>query len=303
MIKQAVIGAGGLLGAGFARAVRRDANVDFVPLPGVIPWDNTTDAQRVLNQIVTQFVAGAAGEPWRLVWAAGTGRVGDSASVMAQQSAAFTAVCETLASLDRRNQRLGQVVFASSAGAIYAGHGHGVIGTTTRPSPLSDYGHHKLAQENQLAALGNESDLSIVICRYSNLFGVRANATLGGGLVTAAIRSGLTRTPLQLYVSPDSRRDYLYNRDAAEQTLDIAGSAERGVTTHIVCAGQTRTVADVVETVGRVLGRRVPVLYGSTPETQLQPLELRFENEQAPRRPSTLFPAAVAATVSDHRPH
>lgn len=140
-----------------------------------------------------------------------------------------------------------------------------------------------------------------MICRYSNLFGVRRDGSLGGGLVNAAIRASRTRIPLQIFVNPDNRRDYLYNLDAARQTLEIAADAGSGVTTTIVCSGITRTVSEVMETVGRVTKRRVPVVYGVTPETALQPIALwlRATNPSLPA--PTGFPEAIARSAAEYQ--
>jgi nucleoside-diphosphate-sugar epimerase len=79
-----------------------------------------------------------------------------------------------------------------------------------------------------------------------------------------------------VYVSPDSRRDLVYNADAAAESLRLLETATAGVSTALVCDGETRTVSEILAVVGRVSRRRVPATYAERPETRLQPKVLRF---------------------------
>ena len=58
------------------------------------------------------------------MWAAGTGTVGASAEAMAAETETLTAVVEALAGAVRPNLD-NCLLFTSSAGAIYGGHGTG----------------------------------------------------------------------------------------------------------------------------------------------------------------------------------
>jgi hypothetical protein len=95
-----------------------------------------------------------------------------------------------------------------------------------------------------------------------------------------------------VYVSPDTRRDLVYNVDAAAESLRIAASASHGVTTALVAAGETRTVSEILALIGRVSGRRVPATYAERAETRVQPRVLRFRT--AARRSSARMPMEAA---------
>ena len=115
-----------------------------------------------------------------------------------------------------------------------------------------------------------------MICRYSNLYGLAGGRLTARGLVSTAVRATRLRQPMVVYVSPDTRRDLVYNADAAAESLNLLAAATPGVTTALVRDGETRTVSEILALVGRVSGRRVPATYAERPETRLQPKVLRF---------------------------
>ena len=115
------------------------------------------------------------------------------------------------------------------------------------------------------------------------------------------VDSAMLRRPARLFVSPDTRRDYLFNRDAARLALaevDAAMSGDVGVgaaTVTIVRAGSTMTILDVVASTSRVLRRRVPVVITESPESRVQPLVLRFRERSGIQAavPTTSLEAAL----------
>ena len=125
----------------------------------------------------------------------------------------------------------------------------------------------------------------------------------------------MLREPVRLFVSPDTRRDYLFNVDAARLALaevDAGASTEVGVAmgeavspraavraraprVALVRAGTSMTVLDLVGSVSRVLRRRVPVVITESPESRVQPLVLRFRERSGIQAtiPTTSFEAAI----------
>jgi nucleoside-diphosphate-sugar epimerase len=86
---------------------------------------------------------------------------------------------------------------------------------------------------------------------------------------------------MTVFVSPDTRRDYVFNTDAAALALRACESATPRFSTALIREGRTRTVAEVLGLVGSVARRRVPAVYAERPESRLQPRAVRF----APPRP------------------
>jgi UDP-glucose 4-epimerase len=211
-----------------------------------------------------------------VIWAAGVGHTGADADAMRAETAAVRSLCDVAAQLPAGMREQVSVLFASSAGALYGGHGYTEVSEADPPCPVSPYGHEKLVQERVLHAFAAETGCRVLICRYSNVYGLADGRLTPRGLVSTAVRAVRLRHPMVVYVSPDTRRDLVYSTDAAAESLHLLAAAPGGVTTALVRDGETRTVADILALVGRVSGRRVPATYAERPETRLQPKVLRF---------------------------
>jgi UDP-glucose 4-epimerase len=270
---------GGILGSGY-RASFAHRGVDVVSL--------APEWLRPRSPAVLLTHALAAPGPATVVWAAGVGHIGADEEAMRTETATVASICDVL------RGRPGETtfVFASSAGAIFAGHGSGEIAEDAEPWPITPYGREKLRQEKLLDELADEASTRVVVCRYTNLFGLARGQLTARGLVSTAVRATRLRQPMVVYVSPDTRRDLVYNVDAAAESLRIAASASHGVTTALVAAGETRTVSEILALIGRVSGRRVPATYAERAETRVQPRVLRFRT--AARRSSARMPMEAA---------
>jgi len=211
-----------------------------------------------------------------VIWAAGIGNVASSAEEMRAETETLALICNSVAALDTGQRERTSFLFASSAGALFAGNGRTEIVETANPKPLTPYGFEKLRQEELLEAFALSAGCGVVICRYSNLFGLADGRLTRRGLVSTAVRATRLRQPMIVYVSADTRRDYIYSVDAAAESLVLAELAPRGVTRALICGGETLTVSGILGLVGRVSGRRVPATYAERAETRVQPLALRF---------------------------
>lgn len=276
-----LFGGGGILGSGFREALaRRPVEVVWAQPHWGVPESPAA--------IASSLLARAEGNV-TVVWAAGLGHAGADWETMRAETAAIAALCRTIKSLPVRRQAKVSLIAASSAGAIFADHGAREVNEDDSPSPVSPYGWEKVAQEELLRGLGSETGGRVLICRYTNLYGLASGRVTKRGLVSTAVRAVRLREPMVIYVDPDTRRDLLYNVDAAAMSLWLARSGT-GTTTAIVGAGETRTVIDVLSLVGRVFGRRVPATYAERPETRIQPKALRF------RRPPARLAREVRST-------
>ena len=288
-----IAGSSGALGTGF-RQVLRARGDEFVRMQ--LPWGEPGEvAERVVSYWRAAEAAGPSDSPITLVWAAGTGSVGAPEAAMVAETEALAAVVAALARAVRPDLA-NCVLFASSAGAIYGGHGSGVITEVTPPSPITPYGREKLAQEAAVASLQTAGAMRAVACRFTNIYGLADGRLRRKGLVAALVESAMLRQPVRLFVSPDTRRDYLYNVDAARLALaeaDVASAATPTGT--IVRAGSTVTIVNLVASISRVLRRRVPVVFAESPESRVQPLALQFPERTGVQAsvPTTSFEAAV----------
>ena len=266
-----LLGGGGLLGSGVRALLHDTGRTCRWVRP---PWGNPRRLQEALREDLPRLLS--APEPVALVWAAGTGAVSAGEQAMGAETDAVATVGEVVEALPPSDRRTVSLLFASSAGALFAGHGGRMIDDDAVPTPTSAYGRAKLDQERLLGQLSAATGQRVVVARISNVVGLSRGRLTSRGLVSAAVRATRLRQPMTVYVSPDVRRDYVFNRDAAALSLRALEAAGPGLTTTLVRDGQTRTVAEVLSVVGRVSGRRVPAIFAERPETRLQPPTLRF---------------------------
>ena len=291
-----IAGSTGVIGSGFVDVLRRRGE-PFTAMQ--VPWGDRSGAA---DRVVSYWLAAEEaypGSPITLVWAAGTGTVGASEGAMAAETETLAAVVEALAGAVRPNLHH-CLLFTSSAGAIYGGHRTGVIDEATPPAPITPYGREKLAQEGIVARLSQAGVMRTVVCRFTNVYGLADGRLRRKGLVPALVESAMLRQPVRLFVSPDTRRDYLFNVDAARLALAEADAATTGAAAgparmKIIRAGSTMTILDLVASTSRALHRRVPVVITESPESRVQPLVLRFRERSGIQAtiPTTSLEAAL----------
>jgi len=182
-----------------------------------------------------------------------------------------------VAAVLRAMSRMGvnRLVFSSTA----ACYGQPPEGSSTALSedlptlPINPYGDSKLAAERLIAASARAYGLEGVALRYFNAAGADPQLELGEAhwpethLIPLAIEAALgTGKPLTIFGSdfptPDGTciRDYIHVEDLARAhvlALDTAAGAERFLAMNLG-TGRGSSVKEVVEAVGRAVGRPVP---------------------------------------------
>jgi UDP-glucose 4-epimerase/UDP-arabinose 4-epimerase len=174
-------------------------------------------------------------------------------------------------------------VFSSSA-AVYGQGGRGpleTIGEDAAKAPASPYGDTKLAAEWMIAAQCRAYGMSAVALRYFNAAGADPSGLIGEAhepethLIPLAMMAALGhRGPLtvfgQDFETPDGTclRDYIHVNDLASAhvaalQVDLPASAFEAVN---VGTGEGRSVLEVVDAVGRAVGRPVPHTIGARRE-------------------------------------
>ncbi len=266
-----LLGGRGILGSAFAEHLENRGQPCLRLTP---PWNDPPAVAAALRHDLGRCVT--ASGPTLIVWAAGAGHIGASPAAMRAETQAVDALCEAVRALPEPARRGLSVLFASSAGALFGGHGSEEVTERSLPAPITAYGHAKLRQEQALRRVAEEGGCRVVACRYTNLYGLAAGLLPDRGLVAVAVRATRLRQPMTIYVSPDTRRDLVYSRDAAAVSLRALAGAPAGFSVALVRHGATRTVSEILSVIGHVSGRRVPVRYADRPETRLQPRVLRF---------------------------
>ena len=281
-----IVGRGGLLGSSMERAVR--ARVWWPTQP--LFWD---DAQR-LRQSIADAVQGfrkrllaESWDSWCIYWCAGKGVIGSSVEQLTAETVALQFFLERLgAELDDLQPRLkGQIFLASSAGGIYGGSGERPSTENTRPQPISEYGRAKLNQEQILGEWARlRPNVSTVVGRLSNLYGPGQHMDKPQGLISHMSRCLIFGTPVQIYVSLDTIRDYLFVEDAAKRIAAgmtrLSRESPRGGQ-HVMklySSGNETTVAGLIGIYRQIAKRQLRVILGLNPARSQQPVRLQFRS-------------------------
>jgi len=135
---------------------------------------------------------------------------------------------------------------------------------TMRPAPLSPYAVSKLAGEHYCQVYASAYGLETVCLRYFNVFGARQDpkseyAAVIPRFVTAALAGG----GVTIYGDGTQSRDFCYIDNTVEANL-LAGSAPAAQASgHVfnVACGEATTLNQVVEMLGTIVGKKIPVTY------------------------------------------
>jgi UDP-glucose 4-epimerase/UDP-arabinose 4-epimerase len=179
-----------------------------------------------------------------------------------------------------REKGVNRLVFSSSA-AVYGQGGRGPLETISESAPkapASPYGDTKLACEWMIDAQCRAYGLTAVALRYFNAAGADPSGTIGEAhepethLIPLAIAAALgDGKPLTVFGSdfdtPDGTclRDYIHVNDlAAAHVAAIEADLPAGAFEAVnVGTGKGASVLEVVEAVGRAVGRPVPHSIGA----------------------------------------
>lgn len=288
-----VVGGGGLLGS----AILRRCGDPFASTP--VPWSDPAQAAATLGADAVRFQREAGDGPWAVIWAAGAATVSTSAQQAGSELQTLEAVLTALR--DHLPAGSGAVFLTSSAGGVYAGSSDPPFDLDTAPVPLSPYGELKLAQERSASELLADA-CPLVIGRFSNLYGPGQNLDKLQGLISRLALSAVTRQPINIFVSLDTIRDYIYVDDAATATLTAVAAAAHEPASHttslVVASGQPVTIGQLIRTMNQVVKSRVPVALGSHPSASSQALDLRLTPSLGIET-RTPLPVGVKATYLD----
>lgn len=282
-----VIGRGGLLGGAVSVALR---GPEWVP-PDPMPWHDDSGGREWLQLNLDRFAAvvRARNSPWQVLWCAGAGVVATPPAVLARETALFCEFVEQIgAAMTSRTLASNGIFFmASSAGGVYAGSPAEPPFDEQAPTGvLSAYGEAKLAQEAAARTLTTKHRVPVLIGRISNLFGPGQDTSKPQGLITQIGLGVLTRRPIQIYVSLDTIRDYLFSSDAgalvvrAMDRLRLEHAGEPATVTKILASGIDTTIASVLGAWRQVLKRPPGLVLAASPVRSLQPTQLSFRSRQ-----------------------
>ncbi len=278
-----ILGRGGLLGRSLVRAAERSGMTEFIP-ESPLRWSEPDLCKSQLAAAITSFAKRAEGRRWQIVWAAGTGTMGSKEEDLRKE----TETLETLLSLLGTEPVLtgsgGAILYASSAGAIYAGSRDDVITEASLPAAENAYGHAKLKEEEMLKAFVSlHPSFSLLLARITNLYGPAQSSAKRQGLISHIARSILKRTPINIFVPLDTIRDYVSADDAATAMLEAGGNLRRGdILTKIIAAEEPTTIARIIGTFTTIT--RIPprVITSASPLSASYPHRMCFRSVVCP---------------------
>jgi len=160
-----------------------------------------------------------------------------------------------------RDEDVRRVVFASSS-SVY-----GNTGTLPRvesqfPDPISPYAVSKLAAERYCVSCARVYGLETVTLRYFNVFGPGQDPTSQYAAVVprfiAAIDAG---EPVPIHGDGEQSRDFTYVDNVVEANVLAAEASEASGQVLNIATGEPRSVNELADTIGDVLGKPVEKEY------------------------------------------
>jgi UDP-glucose 4-epimerase len=235
---------------------------------------------------------------WAIAWCAGNATVASSPQNLEIQLALFeSALCFIEAR--SKNQPDGRVFLASSAGGIYGSGSSHRWTNDDQPSPRSPYGEMKVRQERALAAFGERSSIITLSGRIANAYGSAQDPVKPQGLISVALRSALTRRPLQIHVPLETTRDYIFESDIGRFIGSWVNSRSQVPSgTAIIATGRSVSIFEVLRCVRLVANRACPIVQRRSETSLLQPLHIRLRPGAGIHPPGEFSPTPLEHGMS-----
>ncbi len=164
-------------------------------------------------------------------------------------------------------QKVKQIVFASTGGAIYGEVPEGTrASVSTTPVPVSPYACSKFAVEKYLECFRQEHGLNYTVLRYANVYGPRQDPHGEAGVVAIFCNRMLINETVRIFAKkaigdPGCVRDYVYIDDVARTNLAaLQGKIPDRVLN--VGTGHESTTQQLAEHIKRSLNSRSEILFG-----------------------------------------
>jgi nucleoside-diphosphate-sugar epimerase len=135
---------------------------------------------------------------------------------------------------------------------------------TMRPAPLSPYAVSKLAGEHYCAVYAGAYGLETVSLRYFNVFGPRQDPKSEyAAVIPRFVTAALAGEGVTIYGDGTQSRDFCFIENTVEANLQAGSAPADKVSGRVfnVACGEATTLNQVVELLGGVVGRKIPVTY------------------------------------------
>jgi UDP-glucose 4-epimerase len=135
---------------------------------------------------------------------------------------------------------------------------------TMRPAPLSPYAVSKLAGEHYCQVYAGAYGLETVCLRYFNVFGARQDPKSEyAAVIPRFVTAALAGAGVTIYGDGTQSRDFCYIDNTVDANLLAASAPAEQVSGRVfnVACGEATTLNQVVELLGGIVGRKIPVEY------------------------------------------
>ena len=152
-----------------------------------------------------------------------------------------------------------KILFSSSGGTVYGDAGDEPVKETGKTRPSIPYTRTKLAIENELADLTDETSTTPIILRYGNPFGPNQYPAKGTGVVTAWLEAARDNKPITIYGKGDGARDFFYVSDAARAAVSALESEKaRGI--YNIGSGKATSLNELLQIIQSVTNTKSNVM-------------------------------------------
>lgn len=291
-----IIGAGGLLGGALTRQLNRNQLFRILPNE-TINWADRDHVHHSFERNYQQLLTQAGTDPWTVIWAAGHASTSSTHLDTRQELDTLQLLINVMNKFSTNSQ--GTFFLTSSAGGVYAGSQDPPFTINTKPNPTSAYGELKLTQEN-LAKEQLTRTCRVVIGRISNLYGPGQDINKLQGLISQLAVSALTKKPLNIFVSLDTMRDYIYVDDAAGTVIHLLGIDSENPSTHVVASGHPVSLGYLIQLAQGIFRARIPLAIGAHSSSAAQARDLRLTPSVSPETGTiTTLPAGIKNVYLD----
>lgn len=266
-----ILGSGGLLGSTMKHALSEEGDICVFTEPKPLPWTNGTELKRELCETVDSF-AHTIGkdDSWEVHWMAGRSVMSSERAELEQETSILSLLLERISTHTSMHEAEGTIVFASSAGGVYAGSTEETISESSAVSPLSPYGEEKLKQEELIRTwTETHPKTSVLIARLSTLYGAKQSQGKKQGLLTHIARCILRKEPVEIFVPFDTIRDYIHVRDAVEEIKHALENVRgtHAVTVKIIASEEPTTIAQIIQLFRHATRVRPRIVTSSNPRS------------------------------------
>ena len=275
-----VLGRGGLVGSSVEAKLQIRSTV-WVP-ESPIQWGDQAIFEESFKKAFTRFIQHIAQEDWAILWCAGNSVVSSSPEDLQREGNFIDFICSQISILPQSLQSRGILSFTSSAGGVYGGSTGTIFSESTIPQPINDYGFAKLEIEQRLIDFANQTNIKIVIFRLANVYGPNQNIEKSQGIISAITNSLLHHKPVNIYVSLQTIRNYIYADDVGEviarSVTQLTNDQMPNIYLKVVASDRNISLSSLINEFRLVYGHRPMVVNTVSKSAAKHPTNLRLQS-------------------------